>query len=300
MVFYPDLIGAFLGIGSALFFAISIIFVRKATVTGEPLAAVHASAWISVLVFLPLSVVVYYPDFGVTTESFLAFVGAGILGTILGRFFYFAGTGRIGASRTEPITRASLLVSAVIGLLVLGESATVGHLVGIFLLLVGVVIVGHEVESSRQGGGKSWVPSLDLLLPIGAMVFFGLADPLIKAGLSEGTPIIVGLGIQFGASLIVLSVYYSLKSKLPIHPFLAKERKYYIGAGVSAAMAMGFLFSALSVSRVVVAVPLKSISPLLVLIFSYFYLGKLEKITRMLIIGSIYVVEGAVLIGVFM
>ncbi|MBS3815120.1 MAG: DMT family transporter [Hadesarchaea archaeon] len=300
MVFYLDLIGALLGLGAALFFAVSVIFVRKATVTGEPLAVVHASAWVAVLVFLPISLVLYYPNFGLTTESLLAFAGAGIIGTILGRFLYFSGTKRIGASRSEPITRASLLVSTLIGVLILSETATIGHLLGIILLLVGVIIVGYEVESGSKEKIKNFRLSLGFLLPLGSMIFFGFADPLIKVGLSEGTPISVGLTIQFSVSLIVLSIYYSTKRRLPFHPFLAKERKHYILAGLAATMAMGFLFSALSVSRVVVAVPLKSTSPLLVLILSYFYLERLEEITRILIIGSICVVLGAALIGLFM
>lgn len=300
MILSSDLVGAILGIGSALFFAISILLVRKATVTGEPMTAVLASAWTAGLLFLPTSVIFYYPDFGLTTKSALAFAGVGVLGTIIGRFLYFTGTKKVGASRSEPITRASLLVSTIFSTIVIKESVTVGHLGGIFLILIGVIIVGHEIESRQLNQHSNWKPSLNLLLPLGAMLFFGLADPLIKIGLSEGTHTLVGLTVQYSVALILLSIYSTLKNKSPLHPFQADERKLYFGAGITTTMAMIFLFLALNFSRVVVAVPLKSTSPLLVLLLSYFYLGDLEKITDVLVIGSIFIVVGAALIGLFM
>lgn len=300
MALVPDLVGAALAVTSAVFFAINILLIREATVTGDPLLGVLTSLWITVFVFLPVSIFVYFPNLGISIESFLAFASAGVLGSILGRACYYTGTKRVGASRSEPITRASLLVSTVYGIIVLGESATLGHLSGIILVAVGVIAVGYEISGGGSETTSRSGASLDLLLPVGAMFFFGVADPLIKTGLNGGAPIPVGMSIMFSTALVVLAGYLLLDGRSPVYPFQAKERVYYVGAGIAATIAMGLQFLALEISRVLVVTPLKSFAPLFVLILSYFYLRRLEKITKLLVFGSILVVCGAVLIGVFM
>ncbi|KXB07545.1 hypothetical protein AKJ54_00140 [candidate division MSBL1 archaeon SCGC-AAA382K21] len=300
MALFPDLVGAVLAIASALFFAINILLIREATVTGNPLLGVITSLWITVFVFLPASIFIYFPNFGISTESFLAFASAGVLGSILGRACYYTGTKRVGASRSEPITRASLLVSTVYGIIVLGESPTLGHITGIILVAVGVIAVGYEISGGRSGVTSGSRRSFDFLLPVGAMFFFGLADPLIKTGLNGGAPIPIGISIMFSTALAVLAGYLLLNGKSPVYSFQAKERIYYIGAGVAVTIAMGLQFLALEISRVVVVTPLKSFAPIFVLLLSYFFLRRLERITKLLILGSIFVVCGAFLIGVFM
>jgi uncharacterized membrane protein len=56
------------------------------------------------------------------------------------------------------------------------------------------------------------------------------------------------------------------------------------------------LFYALSNGKAIIVTPLASLHPLFVLVLSYFFLGKVEKITKGVLVGAGVVVAGILLI----
>lgn len=295
----PNTIGALLGLASAMFMGVRILFVRKATVTGKPFDALYISICVCVAIFVPGSLIMYFPNFDLTLKSLLVFLLVGVIGTIIATSLYFVGTKRLGASVTAPVRNASLLVTVVIALFLLGESATFAHIAGIFLILIGVVIVARKISGDRSGS-ISEKYSLDLLLPIGAMIGFGLADSLIKIGLSEKTPVWLGIAIMHSISLLILSGYYLWKGDSLLDPFLVEENYLYLGAGLSLAGGLVSLFLGLNIADLVVVIPLKSLAPLFVLILSYSFMRRLEIINKTIILGTALIVSGTILIGAFM
>lgn len=294
-----NLMGVLLGLSSALFMGMRILFVRKATVTGKPVDALYVSIWVCVAIFLPMSLILYFPHFGLTLRSVLVFISVGIIGTIVATSLYFEGTKRLGASITAPVRNASLFVTVLIAIILLGESATFAHIVGIFLILIGVIIVARKIS----GGSSESVEekySLDLLLPLGAMVGYGLADSLIKFGLSQGTPIWFGIAIMHSVSLLIFIGYYLWKGNSLLSPFLSTEKYYYLGAGLSLAAGLVSLFLGLNIADLVIVIPLKSLAPLFVLILSYSFMRRLEIINKTIILGTALIVSGTILVGVFM
>lgn len=275
-------------------------FVRKSMVKGKPLDAAMITLWVNVLIYLPLSVLFYFPHLGLNFKSFLAFGAAGLLASFLVRILVYSGTKRIGISRVNPILRADLLIASLVALFALSEPVTVGHFTGIILLSIGVVLVSREIESNNNNGEFRFRPSFNLLIPLGAMFFSGVARPVAKIGLLEGTPVVVGLAVKFMVALIALNVYFLWKRMSPLGPFKAEEKKLYIGAGVFSSITMGLFYLSLDISRVVVMMPFRSLSPLFVVILSYVYLQRLEKVTKTLVIGSILVVFGTTLVGTTM
>lgn len=296
------MLGALFATIGALTSAIGLtFFVRKSMVKGTPLDAAMVTLWVNVLVYLPLSLLLYFPRFGLTFKSFLAFGAAGLLASFLVRILVYTGTKRIGISRVNPILRADLLIASLVALFALSEVVTAGHFTGIVLLSIGVVLVSREIESNNNGEYSfrfRFRPSFNLLIPLGAMFFSGVARPIAKVGLLEGTPVVVGLAVKFMVALIALKAYFLWRGVSPIEPFRADEKKLYIGAGIFSSITMGLFYLSLDVSRVVVMMPFRSLSPLLVVILSYIYLQKLEKVTRVLVMGSILVVAGTVLVGI--
>ncbi|KXA99063.1 hypothetical protein AKJ40_04025 [candidate division MSBL1 archaeon SCGC-AAA259M10] len=293
-----ELIGVLLGTSAAFFFALSLVFIRKATVSGESLEAVIVVTSTNLAIFLPVSLVFHYPDFDLTKESLLAFAGSGLIGSFLGRYCFFEGTRRIGASRMSPLSKGSLIIATLIGLLIFREAITTGHFFGIFILFIGIVLVGYEMRISNS---KIHNPSrVDYLFPLAGMVFAGLIDPIVKFGLLENTPVTVGLAIRFIFGFIVIVFYFLSKGMSPLKPFRVKDSHLYIKAGIVNSFAQISFFSALSISRIVVVSPFKNISPLFMLFLSYLYLKRLEDITDFLIVGSVLVIGGAMLIGFFM
>ncbi|MFO7966199.1 MAG: EamA family transporter [Archaeoglobaceae archaeon] len=98
-------------------------------------------------------------------------------------------------------------------------------------------------------------------------------------------------------AIIALNAYFLWKGMSPIEPFRSDERKLYVGAGVFSSITMGLFYLSLDISRVVVMMPFRSLSPLFVVIISYVFLQRLEKVTRLLVVGSILVVGGTALVG---
>lgn len=297
-----DLSSALLGIFSALFFAISFILIRKSLSTGESIGASIVATGASALVFLPF-LILYYPNFDLSTKALLAFAVSGISANFLGRICVYSGMDRVGVSRTIPISRGSLIVAALLGLFILGETITSGHFLGIIILASGVMMVGHEIKKNSGGAKNTRLGqsvSLDLLFPVGAMFFLGFSPLFDKVGLGEGTPVMVGLAIRFSAAMIGLVGFSLLTRTSPIQPFKARVRRLYVLAGFASAIALGFFYFALSTSRIVVVMPFYSLAPIFVLVLSHFYLYRLEKITRILTLGTILVVTGAFLTGIYM
>jgi len=293
-----EMASALLALLAAFIGGVYVILVRKATAAGHTLDVLMAVISVNVVIFLPLSLL-YYPSFGLNVKSLLSFTAAGLVGTFLGRIFQYLGVERVGASRTEPVSRGSLIVSAILAILVLGEPITAGHLIGIVLLVIGILTIGYEM-SKEKTEKLGWRPSWNISLPFIAMFFFGLESPFGKIGLSEGTPVLVGLSVKFSIALLAMAGYLFKTNRGSIFPFRRGERKLYFAAGLLASAVHGLRYIALSISRIVVVDPFLSITPLFVLLLSHFLLKELERITALLVFGSIMVVLGTFSMAIFM
>lgn len=292
------LLGPFMATLGALSTATAVLLVRKTTVTGRSFDAVLATIWINAIIFIPISIFTLGTNFLFTRLSILSFILSSLIGTVLGRICYYASVEKIGASLTSPISRGNLLVATVFSILVLGEKLTIGHFLGIIFLLFGVIMVSHEIEKDDQKSSINL--NLKLLLPLAVVVFFGLSTPLFSLGLSEETPLFAGFSLKAIAALAAFISYSQLRGFSPLRPFRGKQKQYYLYIGIIQTIGFFFIFSALSVSRVVVVTPFQNLEPLFVLIFSYLFLDKLERITKEIVLGSLLVVVGTILIGIFM
>lgn len=290
--------GGLLAVFSALFFAIRFLLVRKATVTGETLDAVLVTIIVDTAIFLPLGIFLNYPNFKLSISSLFAFIGAGIFAPFLGLILLYESTRRIGPSRASPIARGSMMISALIGIGLLGEHATLLHLLGIFVLLLGVIIVSYESKSLNSGPSPDLKWGLNMIFPLGSMLCLGLAYPLMKFGFSK-TPITVGSTIIYITALSAMTIFFFYKGRSPLDPFESSEKYIYLVAGFVHFIAVTLFYCALSFSPVVYVAPIRSISPIFVLLLSFVFLSRLEKINYKLIFGVILTVIGGILIGYF-
>ncbi|KXB08810.1 hypothetical protein AKJ56_00310 [candidate division MSBL1 archaeon SCGC-AAA382N08] len=293
-------IGSILAISASFFFGLRNVLVRKSTSTGDVMEATIITLAADVSIFLPTALFLEYPHFEITSVSLIAFISAGLIGPFIGLIFLYEGTKRVGASRTTPISRGSTLVSALIGIILLGEVASTIHIVGIVTLLIGIAVISYEIESEDPDSKTSNRFTTDLIYPLSAMTFFGIMYPLMKLGYSNGTSVPVGITITFSTSLIAMTLFYLVTGRSLLAPFRAKEKKIYLATGYTHSIAILLFNFSLFISPVVITVPFRSMSPITVLILSYFFLKKLEKITTKIIIGTLLAVLGGVLIGIFM
>lgn len=299
----PALVGVTLAIAGAIALALVSIFVRKGTdEEGTAEEALGVTLALSFLAYFIFSFIRYFPNFGITNKSMIIFVGHGVFSYFIANLTKFHGIKKIGSARTSPIVRMQVFFSSIIAVLFLGESLTSLHLLGLVILTVGVILVSRETAVSESKSlGSDGPVSIYLLFPLLAAFFYGLAKSIIRLGLMEGTPISVGLTLSVTSAEVSFIVYsIAIRSGSPFAGFKSRNRIWYILAGLANIAAYTFIYTALRLARVVVAVPFLNITPLFVLAISFFFLPRLERVTSKLAVGSIFVVVGAFFITVFM
>ncbi|MFW6142177.1 MAG: DMT family transporter [Candidatus Saliniplasma sp.] len=297
-----DIIGAILALLGAFVVAIQSVLVRKSTVSSSVKKLIGTVLVVNFLFWTPLSLVLYYPSVNINLKGFAAFLLSGISGFFLGYILIFISIKRIGASKTHPLVKTQVIVALVLSVVFLAELLTVYHLFGVILLLIGTILVSTEIsgdndEIGSRAGGKL----LDLSIPFIGGFFWGLNWIFTRVGLMQGTPVILGLAVSSGGGLAAFIIYEGVTEKnLESIKIISPDFKRFFVIGLVCAMAFLLNFTALSVARIVVVNPIWHVSPMFVLILSYFYLPKLEIISMKLVLGSLLIVLGTICVILFM
>lgn len=292
-----ELLGGFFALLAAILSALRFYFLRKIKNPSGAIYAVISAYIVSCLIFLPISIILHFPDFRFSKIGVVAFLLSGIL-VFFGVYCMYEGIQRIGASRTAPITRGNMLISSSLAILFLGETTNIMHIIGILLIFIGVVQVSQETGIEDSDSRSMSVPNLTF--PLVSMLCLGLSSPLVKFGFNEGVPVTVGLSISRLASLIIGVLFLQYNGLRIWRPFYDGERVLYIAAALIFALITAFVYISLDIAPVIVVRPLRGTSPFFVLLLSHLYLKDLEKITKKLVLGAILIVLGGILIGLFM
>jgi len=131
-----ELLGVGLAVLSAAALAGQSLAVRWSSARQSIPGIIGVVFLVNLLVLLPATAALYYPDFGVTTRSVTAFAMGGVLGSLLARASLFVGIERLGASRAEPLKSTFPLVAVGGAVVVLGEPLSLTLVVGVALLVV--------------------------------------------------------------------------------------------------------------------------------------------------------------------
>lgn len=289
-------LGIVLAMIAALALAGQALSVRLATFRGRSADVLLVVILVNTAVLLPIALFTA-PNPSITPTSIAAFAAAGIVGTVLGRSFFYAGIKRVGASRAEPVKATMPLHATLLALLILGEPVTGMQMSGILLIIGGIALVSWE-GSRRSSAGPDAVAWTGLLLPLAAAFFFGLEPILASIGLNEGTPIAVGLVIKSISALLAYTVYLRVRGELPsLVRLQSADFRWYILAGLTSTGFLLAYYSGLYVSTVGVVVPIMQISPLIVVFLSALFLRQVEHITPTVVATAIIIVIGGVLVA---
>jgi len=290
-------LGILLSFLGALSLALLALSVRKGTTGtgGNAREAVLVVLVIATVVHVSVALIVYYPKYYINVHSLLAFIGAGIAGSVLGRGLYYLSISRIGAVKTESIKTCSPFFSLSFAVLFLREQLTWLHALGAVLIIVGIWLVVRR--SPLREVKRVAVQRRDVLVPVAAAFFYAMEPVCVRLGLISGAPFLMGLAVQSVTAMLTYALYWIVRKDFPKIRLRSRSLPWYIGAGVAST---GFLFlfnGALSVSSVVVVVPIIYTSPLLVAAVSLLFLRDLERVTRWLAVGAVLVVCGAIVVS---
>lgn len=290
-------LGIALTLCAAFATAIQVICIRLGTTKGRSNDALVVVLACNIAILVPLAAIRQYPNYGLTGRSLLAFAAAGLIGTMLGRAFYYAGIKQVGASRAEPVKASMPLYATVVAVLVLGETLTMGHLAGILLIVGGVALVSRE--SARDAG-----PAVDgslraLTLPILGAICYGIEPIFAKFGFAAGTPVLTGLAIKTLTATVGFLGYLRWRDALPAWTaIMNRNARWFVGAGLANTGFLLAYYAALEITPVVLVVPIMQMSPLLVLALSATFLGHLERVTWRLAAAAVVIVVGATVVTI--
>jgi drug/metabolite transporter (DMT)-like permease len=278
-----------LALGSAIAYAFCIISARRGlrysnatTVTYLSLIIHTFTLWPAV--FLTGGVPV------VSTAALFWFLFTGSFQFIIRHLTYLA-IKQVGASRSYSLRATAPLFSAVVAVLLLGESVTTTIVIGTLLIVAGIAVISWE----RGEPGASF-PWWRLLVPLAAALIAGIVQPMRRYALT-----LADEPLFFSAIVGLISLlWYLFYLASPTVERPVWERKAlapFISAGLFETLGILLGIASLSYGSVVVVTPIVSTSPVWVLIGSAIFLRDVERVSFQTIAGALCVVMGTIVIA---
>jgi len=276
-----------LALASALISASATILIRRGLRHDGPYTAV----WINLAVgtaFVWLAVALTGGLGETSLRGILLFSTAGLIGTVGGRIFRFIGIEMVGAAITAALMNLSPLVSSALAILVLGERVTLPILVGTLVIVGGTTLLS-------SGGRSSGVRPRQLIVPLLSAVCFGVVAVLRKIGLADMGPI-PGFAVNVTAALIAFTAFLLASRQTRAMACRRQSVVYFVAAGVAENLSVLLVIVALAIGSVSVVAPLSSVSPIFVLVLSFFFLRGIELLNARIVLGTLLIVAGVYLI----
>ena len=287
------MLAANLALLSSFFISVTTILMKKAIERTNPTSAMLVVTLAGSIIFLLISFFTI-PFSYLKSEALLYFVIAGIFSPALVRWLYFISLDRIGPSVSSSILATGPAFTAIIAIVLLNEKITLQISFGIITIIGGIVIFERDMNNEAGTGNRN---SKDLIFPLLSALFFSFAIVTRKMGLNILDSPIFGVTVGFVTSMVIYSLVCLGSKKLRSSISVKKQDlPLFLWAGIFLTAAWLTLFYALSNGKAIIVTPLASLHPLFVLVLSYFFLGKAEKITKGILVGACVVVAGVLLI----
>ena len=258
---------------------------------GHALQAAFAVITIGTIIFWSALLITQGLDaiFSISPRIALIFLGGGILGTTLGRISFYTGIDKVGASIAGIGASTLPAFAAILALVFLSEPLSTIHSIGIFL-----VVVGLSLLAVSKGGNISGWSFQDLVLPVFAGFAFGLGQVIRRFGLVE-TPatVLQAIALNDAAAFLGLFLFLFFFRRDLLRPPSLPATGYFVAAGIVSSLGLFLAFTALDLGRVAIVSTLISTAGLFTVILSFLFLRDLERITKKMVTGAIFIAFGA-------
>jgi uncharacterized membrane protein len=216
------------------------------------------------------------------------FAAAGLIGTMGGRLLRFIGIETVGAAITAALMNLSPLVSSALAIVLLGERVTPAIVIGTLVIVGGTTLLS-------AGGRSGGVRPRQLVVPLLSAVCFGVVAVLRKMGLAGMAPI-PGFAVNVTAALVAFTAFLLASRQAGAMACRRQSLLYFVAAGVAENLSVLLIVIALTAGSVSVVAPLASVSPIFVLVLSFFFLRGIELLNARIVVGTLLIVAGVYLI----
>lgn len=227
-----------------------------------------------------------------TALAALYFALGGLFGVVLGRTLLYMSIHRLGSARASTFKNAAPVVTAIVALIFLQEFVELRRWTGIFLVTVGLTLVGQMVK--RQVTNPVTLSGLVLagLTP----VFYGIRPIFSKLGLNLSPLPLEATFISYLTAILLYLAYFIVSSQLGSIRTSWRSLWFFATGGMLQVFGLLLLNYALERDDVTVIYPISSSAPLVTFILSYTVLRNVERLTFWDLVGTISVVVGVVLL----
>jgi len=287
---------------SSLFFSSQGIANRKAVMGRD----VNTGTFLSVLISLPLilPLIVLNGDlfkvFSSEPTSIMLLALVGVLHYVFGRGLNTLSIKLIGVTRSVPIRETMLIHSTIFSIILLGETLTIYSTAAIALIVVGVLVVAKSGQVSQDSRVfKPGALMKGVLVGLLGTAFWGITPVLVKAALPGISSPIMATWLSFAfGSIFWIALLLGTGKMGRIKTLGRSGMIWFMFAGVLAAVAQLFSFSALGIEDVLFVIPFRTgIAPIMTIILSYILIRKLERINARVLLGIAISSMGAVIIA---
>ena len=219
------------------------------------------------------------------------FAISGIIANFAARYLMYMAIQLIGLSRTQVLFQFSPLWSSLVAITFLGEHLTLGVGGGTVLIIGGATLIMGE-----RNKGDSKTKFIYYLLPVFAGLVMAAAPSIRKHAFTMIPSATFGLAIAcFVASFLQAALLPITERKTEMKVALRPVLIATAGGVMNAFAAMTFWIS-LRLGDVVEVVPIRRVSVLLVVLFSWLFMGKQDTITWRVVAGAAITLVGGLTI----
>ncbi|MCW4010700.1 MAG: DMT family transporter [Candidatus Bathyarchaeota archaeon] len=286
------MIGIVLALLSAAASGLSVILVRRNSATSNAFNVSLVITVVGMVILWPLAIALNGFD-EITLTGFVFFAVSGVLSPGIIRLLYYQGLRKLGASVNSSVYAAYPLYSALLAVLLLGESLSTSNILGIVVILVGIVVADLSISRPK---GQGVVGRKNLIFPILAGVTFGVSHIIRKYALNLSNTPVLGVSIAYAFSFLPFMLMLLSSDTTRKGLALTQNFRWFWAAGVGQAAAWLLAFYAFSFDQVSIVTPLISIEPLFVVSYAFLYMKKLEYVSPKLFVSIALTVVGVALV----
>ena len=272
---------------SALFISVARTLYRGALASLSPLATTAAATIITTILAFGL----YALDEGLERwplRGILWFALVGAIGGLGGRYAGMISIKLVGLARTPILTQTGLVWSSGLAVLLLGERLTPLVTLGTLGVMAGGVLLLYDGKAAARR-----IPRAYYLIPVAGAAFASVSHVIRKYGFLHIPSVPLGMGVSNLTTLALLMASAFFLPSLKSGPLTRRALTITVLGAACNFLAAFFFWGAIKNGEIVQVVPINRLSVLIVILLSWLFFRKQERVSARVVIGGVSSVLGA-------
>ena len=224
------------------------------------------------------------------TWGAVLFALVGIIRPSLSSFLAIQSIHVMGPTLTSALTASAPIFSAFFAVFMLGEELDLKTAIGIAAVVTGAVVATYR----PQGIVRDWA-LWAIALPLGAALVRASGHAVTKIGLADVPSPSFAVMVSNSVSLVIALAAFRIEGRGMTGT--VRTNLWFIASGISAAVSLHFLNSALQIGTLVAVVPIVSATPVFTMLLGLFVFRR-EAFSWRTLLTIALVVPGVMLVAV--